>query len=66
MKNQQSIIDSHLTQLDKNTIVERVKHAAVVGAGGAGFPTYVKLQSEAETFWLTQRNANRCLKSISN
>ncbi len=62
MKNQQSIIDSHLTQMDKNTIVERVKHAAVVGAGGAGFPTYVKLQSEAEIFLVNAAECEPMLK----
>ena len=29
-------------------ILEAVKQAGVVGAGGAGFPTYVKLDAEAE------------------
>ncbi len=30
-------------------IVERVKAAGVVGAGGAGFPTHVKLQAKVDT-----------------
>ncbi len=30
-------------------IVEMVKNAGVVGAGGAGFPTHVKLQSQVDT-----------------
>ena len=30
-------------------IVELVRNAGVVGAGGAGFPTYVKLQAKVET-----------------
>lgn len=29
-------------------LLEKVKAAGVIGAGGAGFPTHVKLQSEAE------------------
>lgn len=29
--------------LDAPTLVERVRAAGIVGAGGAGFPTYVKL-----------------------
>lgn len=29
-------------------LLEQVRHAGVIGAGGAGFPTYVKLQSKAE------------------
>lgn len=30
------------------SLLEKVKSAGVIGAGGAGFPTYVKLQSKAE------------------
>ena len=30
------------------TFVEKVKQAGVIGAGGAGFPTHVKLSAEAE------------------
>ena len=30
-------------------IVEKVKNAGVVGAGGAGFPTHVKLQAKVDT-----------------
>ncbi|MDR9828520.1 SLBB domain-containing protein [Vibrio sp. FNV 38] len=62
MNNPQSIIDSRLIQLDKNAIIERVKHAAVVGAGGAGFPTYVKLQSEAEIFLVNAAECEPMLK----
>ena len=29
-------------------LLEKVKTAGVIGAGGAGFPTHVKLQSKAE------------------
>ncbi|MCA9708612.1 MAG: 4Fe-4S dicluster domain-containing protein [Myxococcales bacterium] len=31
-------------------IIEQVKRAGVVGAGGAGFPTYVKLESPVDTY----------------
>ncbi|SBT13503.1 4Fe-4S dicluster domain-containing protein [Vibrio celticus] len=62
MKNPECVIKSHLTQLDKNTIVERVKQAGVVGAGGAGFPTYVKLQSEAEIFLVNAAECEPMLK----
>jgi Na+-translocating ferredoxin:NAD+ oxidoreductase RnfC subunit len=31
-------------------IVEKVRAAGVVGAGGAGFPTHVKLGARADTF----------------
>ena len=30
-------------------IVELVKNAGVVGAGGAGFPTHIKLQAKVDT-----------------
>ncbi|MFT4625744.1 MAG: Na+-translocating ferredoxin:NAD+ oxidoreductase RnfC subunit [Myxococcota bacterium] len=33
-----------------STMVERVREAGVVGAGGAGFPTYVKLQAAVDTY----------------
>ena len=32
-----------LNEMNKEEIVERIKEAGVVGMGGAGFPTYVKL-----------------------
>jgi Na+-translocating ferredoxin:NAD+ oxidoreductase RnfC subunit len=31
------------------TLAEKVKHAGVVGAGGGGFPTHVKLAAQADT-----------------
>ncbi len=33
---------------DRSTIVERVREAGVIGAGGAGFPTHIKLDSQVE------------------
>lgn len=33
----------------KDQIVEKVKQAGVVGAGGAGFPTHVKINAEVDT-----------------
>ncbi len=33
----------------RKTTVEDVAEAGVVGAGGAGFPTHVKLAAEADT-----------------
>ncbi|WP_308507396.1 4Fe-4S dicluster domain-containing protein [Vibrio sp. EJY3] len=62
MKEQHNISQSYLDQYDKNTIVERVKNAAVVGAGGAGFPTYVKLQSDAEIFLVNAAECEPMLK----
>ena len=37
--------------------IDAIKQAGVVGAGGAGFPTYVKMQSTVKTFIL---NAAEC------
>lgn len=37
--------------------IEAVKNAGIVGAGGAGFPTHVKLNAKAETFIV---NAAEC------
>ena len=38
-------------------LTEAVKAAGVVGAGGAGFPTHVKLSAKAECFLV---NAAEC------
>lgn len=35
--------------IDKKTLIAKVKAAGVVGAGGAGFPTHVKLAGEVDT-----------------
>ena len=32
------------------SIIEAVKHAGVVGEGGAGFPTHVKLSAKVDTY----------------
>src|SRR5690554_3241849 len=34
--------------IDMNSLVEKVRNAGVVGAGGAGFPSYVKIQARAD------------------
>lgn len=34
--------------MDQTQLVEAVKNAGVVGAGGAGFPTHIKISSKAE------------------
>ena len=39
------------------TTVEKIKQLGIVGAGGAGFPTYIKLSSKAEIFIV---NAAEC------
>lgn len=40
-------------------MVEAIQKAGVVGAGGAGFPTHVKLNAKAEYLSSTQRNVSR-------
>ena len=35
--------------MDKKAVIQKVRSAGVVGAGGAGFPTHVKLASKANT-----------------
>lgn len=35
--------------MDRETLIAKVKAAGVVGAGGAGFPTHVKLEGEIDT-----------------
>ena len=48
---------------DKHSIVEAVMKAGVVGAGGAGFPTHIKLQAEVETI---VANGAECEPLLSN
>ncbi|MBV8124031.1 MAG: SLBB domain-containing protein [Paucibacter sp.] len=43
-------------------IVERVREAGVVGAGGAGFPTHVKLAASAEIFLVNGAECEPMLK----
>ena len=38
-----------LSSIDAAEIRERVRAAGVVGAGGAGFPTHIKLQARVGT-----------------
>jgi RnfABCDGE-type electron transport complex C subunit len=37
-----------MVKMDRKEIIEKVKDAGVVGAGGAGFPTHVKLEAKIE------------------
>ena len=37
-----------MLKMNRKEIIERVKDAGVVGAGGAGFPTHVKLEAKVE------------------
>ncbi len=48
--------------LDVPTIVERVRAAGIVGAGGAGFPTHVKLQAQVEIFLVNAAECEPMLK----
>ncbi|MGL4861218.1 MAG: 4Fe-4S dicluster domain-containing protein [Enterobacteriaceae bacterium] len=43
-------------------IRQRVRQAGIVGAGGAGFPTYVKLQAEAEIYLVNGAECEPLLK----
>lgn len=43
--------------MDKDSFIENIKISGIVGAGGAGFPTYVKANSKAE---LVIVNAAEC------
>ncbi|HWR28718.1 MAG TPA: 4Fe-4S dicluster domain-containing protein [Negativicutes bacterium] len=46
-----------------NDISEKVKAAGVVGAGGAGFPTHVKMEAKAEVFLV---NGAECEPMLRN
>ena len=52
-----------VTALSKEEIIEKVKEAGVVGMGGAGFPTHVKLsrrsRKRSSTSLQTARSASR-------
>ena len=50
------------TLYDAQTIRERVRAAGVVGAGGAGFPTLVKLQAQVDTFLVNAAECEPMLK----
>lgn len=51
-----------LHTIDALTIVERVRTAGIVGAGGAGFPTHVKLQAQVEIFLVNAAECEPMLK----
>ncbi|CDL29002.1 Cob(III)alamin reductase @ Cob(II)alamin reductase [Escherichia coli ISC7] len=51
-----------LTSCDDQTIRERVQAAGVVGAGGAGFPTHIKLQARVDTFLVNAAECEPMLK----
>lgn len=45
-----------------NTISEQARLAGIVGAGGAGFPTHVKLSGEAEIYIVNGAECEPLLK----
>ena len=51
-----------LETLDAESIRQRVSMAGVVGAGGAGFPTAVKLQAQVEIFLVNAAECEPMLK----
>ena len=55
-------VDQIMAQHDTSTLIKKVQEAGIVGAGGAGFPTYVKLQSQAEIFLVNAAECEPLLK----
>lgn len=51
-----------ITEIDAATIRQRVQQAGIVGAGGAGFPTHVKLNAEAEIYLVNGAECEPLLK----
>ncbi|MFB0710653.1 4Fe-4S dicluster domain-containing protein [Buttiauxella noackiae] len=59
------VFSSALGELSEATptqIVQRVRDAGIVGAGGAGFPTYVKLRAQIDTFLINAAECEPMLK----
>lgn len=52
----------NLADYDAQTIRDRVRAAGVTGAGGAGFPTHVKLQAQVDTFLVNAAECEPMLK----
>lgn len=51
-----------LSSIDATEIRERVRAAGVVGAGGAGFPTHIKLQARVDTVLVNAAECEPMLK----
>ncbi|MBN2690126.1 MAG: SLBB domain-containing protein [Gammaproteobacteria bacterium] len=49
--------------LSKDKTIQAIRNAGIVGAGGGGFPTYVKLQSEVDT---VVANGSECEPILSS
>ncbi|GHG00896.1 electron transport complex subunit RsxC [Thalassotalea marina] len=52
-------IVENYSQLDKNTLVEKIANAGIAGMGGAGFPTHIKVNTKAKIDFLII-NAAEC------
>ncbi|MBK0306258.1 electron transport complex protein RnfC, partial [Salmonella enterica subsp. enterica serovar Infantis] len=55
-------INSVEMSLSADEIREHVRAAGVVGAGGAGFPAHVKLQTQVEIFLVNAAECEPMLK----
>lgn len=51
-----------IAEIDINTVRQRVQQAGVVGAGGAGFPTHIKLNANAEIYLVNGAECEPLLK----
>ena len=51
-----------LSSIDAAEIRERVRAAGVVGAGGAGFPTHIKLKARVDTVLVNAAECEPMLK----
>lgn len=59
---QEQRVQQTLAAIPAAQIPERVRQAGIVGAGGAGFPTYVKLQAQAEIYLVNAAECEPMLK----
>ncbi|MDB1125265.1 SLBB domain-containing protein [Vibrio algarum] len=62
LETDQAIVSETLNKTSKDELLKAVRNAGIVGAGGAGFPTYVKLQSKAEIFLVNAAECEPLLK----
>lgn len=51
-----------ITEIDAQTVRDRVRAAGIVGAGGAGFPTHVKLEAQVDIFLVNAAECEPMLK----
>jgi len=58
----QTTVSKTLNKTNKVALLKRVRNAGIVGAGGAGFPTYIKLQSKADIFLVNAAECEPLLK----